>query len=151
MRYLCLLLAFCLISACGPAPEGEATGLDPAEFHGRWLVVNYWAEWCQPCRQEIPELNRLAAQLPDQVAVLGVNYDGLAGADLAEAVAVMKIEFPASGQDPAAVLQVERPTVLPTTYLFNPAGELAHTLLGPQTYDTLLKLVNSPLAEEQQP
>ncbi len=36
----------------------------PAEqLDGQWLVINYWAEWCGPCRTEIPELNRLEAEL----------------------------------------------------------------------------------------
>ena len=42
---------------------------DSADDQQRWLLVNYWAVWCAPCRHEIPELNRLAA-------VTGLATDG---------------------------------------------------------------------------
>src|SRR3546814_7187463 len=52
-------------------------------LEGQWLVINYWAEWCAPCRTEIPELNALDKQLKSQSAsVLGVNFDGLRGSEL---------------------------------------------------------------------
>ena len=81
MRYFCLLIALSLTAACGPVP-GDAPGLNPADFHGRWLVINYWAEWCTPCIKEIPELNQLAQQYPE-LAVVGVNFDGTEGDELA--------------------------------------------------------------------
>ena len=46
----------------------------------QWKIINYWAEWCGPCRIEIPELNSLEKQLQGQsVGVFGVNFDGLQG------------------------------------------------------------------------
>lgn len=104
-------------------------------------MVNYWAEWCKPCRDEIPQLNRVATELESGVAVLGVNYDYLAGAELQQAVDAMAIDFESTGDDPAASLGVPRPKVLPTTYIFNPQGKLAHTLLGPQNYEQLTALL----------
>ena len=57
---------------------------DPlAQPDGEWLFINYWAEWCKPCIEEIPQLNALDSTY-DQVTVLGVNYDGAEGADLAQ-------------------------------------------------------------------
>ena len=69
------------------------------QLEGQWLVINYWAEWCKPCRTEIPELNRLAVALEGQGArVLGVNFDALQGEALSgsEAVAVMLDHGPGS-------------------------------------------------------
>ena len=68
-----------------------------------WLVVNYWAEWCGPCRHEIPELNSLDRReggLP--VRVLGVNYDGLSQPQLGEVIERMGITFPVLLADPRA-------------------------------------------------
>ena len=108
----------------------------PAQGH--WRVVNYWAVWCAPCREEIPELHRLH-QRPDLV-VYAVNYDGKQGAELASQVATMNIEFTILAQDPGPALGVERPRVLPTTLLVNPAGEVTDTLVGPQTEETVLAI-----------
>ncbi len=104
--------------------------------HGNWLVINYWATWCAPCREEIPELNALDAMYAD-VSVYGVNYDGLQGGQLAAAIAELGIEFDSLSSDPATQLGVARPQVLPTTYLLDPEGTLQQTLTGPQTLDSL--------------
>ncbi|MDV6654545.1 TlpA family protein disulfide reductase, partial [Pseudomonas aeruginosa] len=40
------------------------------QLDGHWLVVNYWADWCAPCRTEIPEMNRLAQVLGGQGCLL---------------------------------------------------------------------------------
>ena len=48
--------------------DGDAISL--SELHGDWVVINYWAEWCAPCREEIPELNELKAVAAEQGAVL---------------------------------------------------------------------------------
>lgn len=68
-----LLTALCLLVACerpnSPALT-DATG-QPLETNGHWLLINYWASWCKPCRQEIPELNQLhhELELPDVMGI----------------------------------------------------------------------------------
>lgn len=119
--------------------QGEAVAR--TELQGNWVVVNYWAEWCAPCLHELPEFNRLAAARPD-IRVFGVNYDGVSGEELRELSDRMGIAFPVMGQDFEKSLELERPQVLPTTYIFNPAGELVHSLPGPQTEASLLALLD---------
>ena len=101
------------------------------------MVVNYWAQWCTPCIREIPELNALNQHYP-LVNVLGVNFDGATGEQLATQVRELKIDFPMLAEDPAADLGLSRPAVLPTTLILNPAGELTEVLVGPQTLESLL-------------
>jgi thiol-disulfide isomerase/thioredoxin len=97
-------------------------------------VVNYWAEWCGPCRHEIPELNALHAGDQDvPVTVLGVNYDGLRDTKLVEVLQRMGIEFPVLLDDPRGRWQQPLPSVLPSTLLIAPDGSLIETLQGPQT------------------
>jgi thiol-disulfide isomerase/thioredoxin len=103
-------------------------------------VVNYWAEWCKPCIKEIPELNELAQANPE-LRVFGVNYDGFTGEELAQQVQKLGIEFPLLAEDPATRLGTARPVVLPTTLILTPDGELAATLVGPQTLESLLAAI----------
>ena len=130
-----LLLAV-VLAAC--SPPGAAPGtLQLDRLQGRWVVINYWAQWCKPCIKEIPELNRLARQDP-RLVVLGVNFDGATGAELERQVTALGIAFPLLLEDPAPALGIERPAALPTTVIVNPEGVIRSTLVGPQTEDSLL-------------
>lgn len=104
------------------------------QLEGQWLVVNYWAEWCKPCRTEIPQLNRLEAELQGKgTRVLGVNFDALQGEQLSKAAAAFDIRFTVLAQDPAPRLELPRNDVLPVTYLIDASGRLRERLVGEQT------------------
>ncbi len=148
MRKLIISISLALLTSCGPTPEHGDPAASAQQYRGRWLVLNYWAVWCKPCRQEIPELNQLSSQLADRVTVLGVNYDGVKGPELASAVAAMGIEFATASQDLTTELNIQQPLVLPTTYVFNPEGKLVRTLIGPQSYESLSQLIEAPAIEE---
>jgi thiol-disulfide isomerase/thioredoxin len=107
-----------------------------ASHRGRWVVVNYWAEWCAPCRHEIPELNALQAERAADVTIFGVNFDGLTGEPLQALATKMDIRFALLRDDPGVAIGVPRPEVLPTTVVIDPEGRTT-TLVGPQTRATL--------------
>ncbi len=107
-----------------------------SDWAGRWVAINYWAEWCTPCLEEIPELNEFAAVNPDNSVVIGVNYDGASGEELERLVNKFGIGFDVIA-DPADRLGYRRPVVLPTTIIIDPRGEVVDTLLGPQTLESL--------------
>jgi thiol:disulfide interchange protein DsbD len=65
-------------SALQGAPFKTLDGapIDEAAWKGKVVVLNYWATWCIPCRQEIPEFNRMQADLgPQGVEVVGISMD----------------------------------------------------------------------------
>ena len=134
MRNARLLLLVPLLLACIPGPGAGGPSLEA--LHGQWVLINYWAKWCKPCIEEIPELNALD-QGRDDVTVLGVNYDGLVGDALAAQLEELKVEFATLATDPAEQLGTQRPVVLPTTFILDPGGALVSTLVGPQTLETL--------------
>jgi thiol-disulfide isomerase/thioredoxin len=133
---LCLGVLLSLL-ACS-RQEAIAPNLELEDLRGQWVVINYWAIWCKPCIVEIPQLNQLDTQYP-QVTVLGVNYDGASGAELEQQKQKLGVTFASLELDPAAELGIPRPTVLPTTLILDPAGQLVTTLLGPQTLASLVK------------
>lgn len=137
---LCLVLA-----ACGPAPDYRDSHGNSgrfADFRGQWLVINYWATWCKPCIEEIPELNELAATYPDTLALFGVDFDKQQGEPLRQAIAKLGIAFPVLLEDPSGTLAFDYPQVLPTTYLIDPEGKLHKTLKGPQTLASLRRAMS---------
>lgn len=103
-----------------------------------WTVINYWAIWCKPCREEIPELNELNKDA--DIQVLGVNFDRKTDEALAVDSETLGLEF-RNIEDPSEPLGVQRPSVLPTTLIINPEGEVKAVLVGPQTATTILAVI----------
>ncbi|WP_439878103.1 TlpA disulfide reductase family protein [Pseudomonas prosekii] len=100
----------------------------------QWLVVNYWAEWCGPCRTEIPELNTLAEELRSKkIGVFGVNFDNVQGEELKSASDKLGIKFTVLAQDPAEVFDLPRSEALPVTYIIDNQGKVREQLMGEQT------------------
>ncbi|MEK1904161.1 MAG: TlpA disulfide reductase family protein [Pseudomonas sp.] len=130
------LMAGLILAGCAEdwGVDQHARKVPAAQLEGQWLVINYWAEWCGPCRTEIPELNRLDDQLQGRHArVLGVNFDALQGNDLSEAADALGIRFTVLALDPAQRLELPRSDVLPTTYIIDDKGTLRERLVGEQT------------------
>jgi peroxiredoxin len=116
---------------------------------GQWLVINYWAQWCAPCRTEIPELNALDEQLKSRnVAVLGVNFDALQGDKLAAAAEEMGVTFTVLASDPAQRFQLPRAEVLPVTYIVDDHGSIRETLFGEQTAAGLTARLDQLMAKD---
>jgi thiol-disulfide isomerase/thioredoxin len=116
--------------------SSEQSGIIP----NQWNVVNYWAIWCKPCREEIPELNQL--NQIDNVVVLGVNFDRKVGEALVSDAAELGIEFTII-DDPSPRLDITRPSVLPTTLILSPDGDLVATLVGPQTAESIATYITT--------
>ncbi|MDE1167159.1 MAG: TlpA disulfide reductase family protein [Pseudomonas sp.] len=135
-RFAMALMACVLLSGCGAdyGPDQNGKVVQAKQLDGQWLVVNYWAEWCGPCRTEIPQLNTLADQLKGQgVAVVGVNFDNLQGDDLKKAAETLGITFTVLAQDPAPRFDLPSSEALPITYIIDNKGKIRDQLIGEQT------------------
>ena len=136
MKLALNLFLAALLVACSPSPPaGTGQLLD----NGRWKLINYWAIWCNPCREEMPELNAFVHEQRGQLDGYAVNFDGITGAELVVQATDLNIDFTLLEEDPAAELGYARPTVLPTTLLIDPTGQIRARLLGPQTAASLLE------------
>lgn len=138
---LCLLVLL-LLAGCQKQEFERANGtvLDWDSLRGHWVLVNYWAEWCKPCLEEIPELNDLDRS--GSVVVLGVNFDGIKGQSLMELGQRMGIEYGMLGEDPGPALGWDTPLGLPATFVIDPEGKLKETRFGPQTKEDITALIN---------
>lgn len=132
---LCLALVGCGAADLGPDQHGAV--VTPQSLQGQWLVINYWAEWCAPCRKEIPELNALPEHI-DGVRVLGVNFDGLRDEALRRAADGMGIAFTVLADNPAEYFKLPPTGVLPVTYLVDERGKVRERRLGEQTAEGLV-------------
>jgi len=134
-----LLLSLFIIGCSGdagyPLVGGGSHSFKNSE--GKTTLINYWAEWCKPCRIEVPELNKLAEEHADQVTVLSVNYDNEQGETLLQQLNKIGIQFQTLAVDPRSEWGLERAQVLPETLVINSKGELVQRLIGPQTLESL--------------
>ncbi|USE34507.1 TlpA disulfide reductase family protein [Endozoicomonas sp. SCSIO W0465] len=114
----------------------------------QWLALNFWAEWCDPCREEVPELNDLASD--GRVRVLGVDFDSSRGDSLIRKVKALDIRFPVLQESPLTVLNEPPPRVLPATYIISPEGKVVTKLFGPQTRKSLEKQIQRLSVHQRQ-
>jgi cytochrome c biogenesis protein CcmG/thiol:disulfide interchange protein DsbE len=115
------------------AEGGERATLRLAALAGQPAVINFWASWCQPCRQEAPVLERFAQEYgPRGVVFLGVNVwdnEGAARAFLAE----YGLSYP-NGVDVKGDAAIEYGlTGLPETFFVDREGRLVRKFIGPVT------------------
>ena len=140
-----LILAFIiLISSCQKSEfdfyDLEGNGYRYSDLEGRFQIVNYWAIWCAPCKHEIPELQALHDDY-ENVSVFGVNFDQPELDVMSEQAKLMNIGFPTYRRDPSSDFGIKTPEVLPTTLVFSPNREMLATLVGPQTKESLLSII----------
>src|SRR3954452_17687730 len=100
-----------------------------ADYKGRWVLLNFWATWCVPCIQEIPEIAAFQRERPD-VSVLGVAIDAEDVAKTKQFAAKVGHDYPLVLSDDAVERQLGTVRALPTTRIFDPAGKLVYDKPG---------------------
>jgi cytochrome c biogenesis protein CcmG, thiol:disulfide interchange protein DsbE len=120
-----------------PKLEGQGSG-SVADYRGRWVLVNVWASWCTPCRDESPALERFyRAHRGHRFAVLGIASNDLSG-DALSFVRRYEITYPQLRDGSGDYSQEElRTTGVPESFLVGPDGRLVLHRLGPVTTDYL--------------
>ncbi len=111
-------------------------------LHGKWLVVNYFAEWCAPCLREIPELNEFYQHHGDEINMFAVSFDPLDKAQLTRIKTQYDIQFPLL-QSVQTLPWQQPPNSLPTTYIIGPMGQVKKQLKGEQSAEKLLQAIRS--------
>jgi thiol-disulfide isomerase/thioredoxin len=114
---------------------------DLAEHRGKWVVVNFWATWCNPCLKEIPDLAEFDARRED-VQVVGLAYEEIERADMEAFLKEHPIPYPFAVIDVfAPPADFDTPRGLPMTYLIAPDGKVAKKFFGPVTSAQLDALI----------
>lgn len=150
--FLVFVLLSALVACTKPVTFTDLSGqsVSLSSEQGQWLVLNFWAEWCDPCRDEVPELNELASD--GQVRVLGVDFDSSQGDSLIDKAKALDIRFPVLKESPLTALNVPPPQVLPATYIISPKGKVVAKLFGPQTKKSLeeqIQQLSQPLSLQE--
>jgi cytochrome c biogenesis protein CcmG, thiol:disulfide interchange protein DsbE len=114
---------------------------DPGSAPGVPTVVNLWASWCGPCREELPVMQGLADVAGDRVAVVGVVSKDGTGQAVSFATDV-GVTFPAAFDGDGALMTELGLNGLPYTYFLDASGAVVFTQVGPvDSLDELRGLV----------
>ncbi len=115
-----------------------------ADYQGKWVLVNYWATWCPPCLEEIPDLVNLYDQRSQKdLMVLGVVFDYENVKSVKTFVDDMLMSYPIVLGDDAVAAQIGAATALPITYIYNPKGELVKLKRGLITKQYIEAIIGS--------
>jgi len=143
MRLLVLLTALLTAAPLAAEPvdftlenvDGDKVSL--SDFRGKWVIVNYWATWCPPCLDEIPDLVQLYEDNRDTLVVLGVDFEEVNTEYLREFVESHFMSYPVVRSEPVAVTPLGPVLGLPTTYIISPEGERIARQEGPVTREAI--------------
>jgi peroxiredoxin len=123
-----------------PAPDFRLEDLDGhvhqlSALRGRPVIVNFWATWCPPCREEMPSMQRAWAQLRDQgVLMLAINV-GESADQVFQFTADYPVTFPLLLDSDGAVSGEWPIKGLPTTFVVDPQGRIAYRAIGGRQWD----------------
>jgi thiol-disulfide isomerase/thioredoxin len=97
-----------------------------SQAKGQWIIINYWADWCHACVEEIPELNKLAELVKTKpIVFFGVNYDALPDQNQQEFAHQFEVNYTLLRDNPfKGVMPHNQITSLPVTYIISPSGQV---------------------------
>ncbi|MFN8161053.1 MAG: TlpA disulfide reductase family protein [Solirubrobacterales bacterium] len=140
------LLAFGLLNKASSGVEVGSTAPDPtlprldgrgsgslSDYRGRWVLVNFWASWCEPCRQESPALEEFQRNQPrSRFTVLGIDTRDLSG-DGRAFVREFRLTYPQLRDGDGSAAHDYGTTGVPESFLIDPQGRLRLARRGPVT------------------
>jgi thiol-disulfide isomerase/thioredoxin len=117
--------------------DGEV--ISTASWHGKVVLLNFWATWCPPCRDEIPELIALSKRFKDRLQIVGVSMDDGPPEDVKHFAKEMGIDYPIVMGGPTLSTEYGGVPALPTSFVVNTDGRIVqkHEGLYPiERYDS---------------
>jgi thiol-disulfide isomerase/thioredoxin len=147
--FRCFLVAMMLAAGVAAATEpfalkdveGKTHRL--ADYRGQWLIVNFWATWCPPCLEEIPDLIAVKEARSD-VQILGVAMEFQDKKQVVQFADGMFVNYPIVLGDKKSAESVGSVEGLPTTFIYDPQGNLKKRVAGKITRKQLEALIGLP-------
>ena len=114
------------------------------DYRGKWVLVNFWATWCAPCLEELPELAALHnAHKDTDLIVIGIAMEYPSTKVVLDFLKTHPLPYPVVPGDYKIAKQIGAVEALPTSYLFDQTGKLVSSQSGTVSRDSVEKFINS--------
>ena len=131
-------------------PDHNGTEVTLSDFQGQAVLVNVWASWCSPCRQEMPAMQQIYQEYRERgftiLAVNATNQDNRADAEAF--VAEMGLTFPILYDRDGLVSDLYQVRALPSSFFILPDGSIQEVVIGGPMAEALLHTRVENLLEE---
>jgi thiol-disulfide isomerase/thioredoxin len=117
--------------------------ISPADFKGKVVLLNFWATWCAPCREEIPELISLQTQFKDRLQIIAVSEDDDPPDKVLQFVQKMGMNYPVVMATQQISDGFGDVPALPTTFLIDPQGRVMQRHTGVYPVDTYIQEIRA--------
>ena len=124
----------------GPPPALALKDLDGGthrlvDYRGKVVLINFWATWCGPCRDEMPSIQRLKDKLSGKpFVVLAVNLDE-PESRIRKFLAQMKLDFPVLLDPERKTARAWQARILPASFVVGADGKIRYSLVGEINWD----------------
>jgi thiol-disulfide isomerase/thioredoxin len=109
-----------------------------ADWNGKVVLVNFWATWCPPCREEIPELLALQKQFNGQLQIVGISEDDDPPAKVLKFAKQMGMNYPIVMSTPELIESYGGVAALPTSFLIDTQGRVVQKHSGLYPIDSYI-------------
>jgi thiol-disulfide isomerase/thioredoxin len=113
-----------------------------AALRGKVVLLNFWATWCPPCREEIPEMIALANRYKDRLQIIGVSMDDAPPEEVRDFAKEIGINYPVVMGSRAISVEYGGVPALPTSFVADPNGRIVEKHVGlypPEVYESEIR------------
>jgi peroxiredoxin len=133
------------------APDFELKNLEGnpiklSSLKGKKVILNFWASWCPPCRQEMPDMEKFYLDQKDKgIEILAVNLTNAEKSreDVTNFMRTNSITFPVVLDENGKVGQLYNVASIPASFIIDSQGVIRRELVGPMTYNSMKSMLNS--------
>jgi thiol-disulfide isomerase/thioredoxin len=149
-HHVCRLVLFMVLTWFGFAAAAENFTLTDAQgkshrladYRGKWVIVNFWATWCPPCLEEIPDLVAIKESRKD-LEVIGIAMEFQDAKQVMQFADGMFVNYPIVLGDRDISDSIGKVDGLPTTFIYDPQGKLAQRHVGKLTRKQIERLIGA--------
>lgn len=124
----------------------EGNSIKLSSLKGKKVILNFWATWCPPCRQEMPDMEKFYTKNKDSgIEILAINLlqTEKSRADVPTFIQDFGITFPVVVDEQGSVGKLYKVSPIPASFIIDSEGVIQKKIVGPMTYDSMKSMLGA--------